>query len=78
MGLSTTHLIIFPGHHRLIFGTKLRTLAAAPTWAALSKASRDGMKMPKPEAAASPAAPAPQVTAESAQAKTTIDVRAKG
>ncbi len=77
MGLSTTHLIIFLVIIVLIFGTKKLKNIGSDLGGAV-KGFKDGMKdAEKPEAAATPAAPAPQVTAESAQAKNTIDVEAK-
>ncbi len=80
MGFSTTHLIIFLVIIVLIFGTKKLKNIGSDLGGAV-KGFKDGMKdADKGEANAAAATPAPppaQVTAESAQAKNTIDVEAK-
>lgn len=80
MGLSTTHLIIFLVIIVLIFGTKKLKNIGSDLGGAV-KGFKDGMKDgDKADATAQPAnppTPPAQVTAESVQAKTTIDVEAK-
>lgn len=81
MGFSTTHLIIFLVIIVLIFGTKKLKNIGSDLGGAV-KGFKDGMKdADKGEANATatppPAQPPAQVTAESAQAKNTIDVEAK-
>jgi len=75
MGLSTTHLIIFLVIIIVIFGTKkLRNIGADLGGAV--KGFKDGMKDGS-EKPADAAAPAQQVSANTAAAKETIDVEAK-
>lgn len=79
MGFSTTHLIIFLVIIVLIFGTKKLKNIGSDLGGAV-KGFKDGMKdadKADATAAATPVAPPAQVTAESAQAKNTIDVEAK-